>query len=52
MYYRAIVIKNCRVLEQRQAGKSEYPEMNPPTYGHLIFGKGAKIIQWKKRQHF
>jgi hypothetical protein len=25
--------------------------MNPHTYGHLIFGKGSKIIQWKKRQH-
>jgi len=24
------------------------PEMNPHTYGHLIFGKGAKTIQWKK----
>jgi hypothetical protein len=29
-----------------------YPEMNPHTYGHLIFDKGAKTIQWKKRQHF
>jgi hypothetical protein len=26
--------------------------MNPHTYGHLIFDKGAKTIQWKKRQHF
>jgi hypothetical protein len=25
--------------------------MNPHTYDHLIFDKGAKIIQWK-RQHF
>jgi hypothetical protein len=24
--------------------------MNPHTYGHLIFDKGAKIIQWEKRQ--
>jgi hypothetical protein len=21
--------------------------MNPHTYGHLIFDKGAKTIQWK-----
>lgn len=21
------------------------------TYGHLIFNKEAKIIQWKKREH-
>ena len=26
----------------------EEPEMNPHTYGHLIFDKGAKTIQWKK----
>jgi hypothetical protein len=27
--------------------------MNPHTYGHLIFDKRAKTIQWKKkRQHF
>jgi hypothetical protein len=26
--------------------------MNPYTYGLLIFGKGAKTIQWKKTQHF
>jgi hypothetical protein len=23
--------------------------MNPHTYGHLIFDKGAKNIQWKKK---
>jgi hypothetical protein len=26
--------------------------MNTHTYGHLIFDKGAKNIQWKKRQNF
>jgi hypothetical protein len=26
--------------------------MNPHTYVHLIFDKGAKTIQWKKRQNF
>jgi hypothetical protein len=25
--------------------------MNPHNYGHLIFEKGAKTIQWKK-EHF
>ena len=24
--------------------------MNPHTYGHLIFDKGAKIIQWGKKK--
>jgi hypothetical protein len=27
-------------------------EMNLHTYGHLIFNKGAKIIQWKKKTAF
>jgi hypothetical protein len=27
-------------------------EMNPHTYGHLIFDKGAKTIQWKKGSIF
>jgi hypothetical protein len=27
----------------------EDPEMNPHTYGHLIFDKRAKTIQWKKK---
>jgi hypothetical protein len=26
--------------------------MNPHTYGHLIFNKGTKTIQRKKRQDF
>jgi hypothetical protein len=54
LYYRAIVIKNCMVLVHRQAGKSmeEGPEMNLHTYGHLIFDKGAKTIQWKKDSIF
>jgi hypothetical protein len=26
--------------------------MNPYTYGHLIFDKGANTIQWEKSQHF
>jgi hypothetical protein len=35
-----------------QWNRIEDPEMNPHTYGHLIFDKGAKTIQGKKRQHF
>jgi hypothetical protein len=27
----------------------EYPEINPHTYGHLIFGKELKNIQWIKK---
>ena len=30
----------------------EDPEMNTHIYGHLIFDKGAKTIQWKKDSIF
>jgi hypothetical protein len=31
---------------------TEDPKMNPRTYSHLIFGKGAKTIQWEKGHLF
>ena len=32
--------------------KIEIPEINPRTYGHLIFGKGGKTIQGRKDNLF
>ena len=53
LYYRVIVIKNAwywyidRQVDQWNRTKD--PEMNPHTYGYLIFDKGAKTIQWGKK---
>jgi hypothetical protein len=49
LYYRAIVIKTAWYWysdrQVDQGNRIEDLEMNPYTYGHLIFDKVAKIIQ-------
>ena len=56
LYYRAIVIKTAwywnRDRHVDQWNIIEDPKMNLYTYGHLIFDKGAKTIQWEKKTAF